>query len=112
MPRHWHQQQQRQQGQQKHWLKRGQGAALRPLRHTPVCSAGATVNVGVDPSKCVITKLKMDKDRKKILERKVSVQAFSLGSKCGSTTKPPTAASNSKDEQEGGGCPSPRNHGA
>ena len=31
---------------------------------------GATVNVGVHPSNCVITKLKLDKDRKKILERK------------------------------------------
>jgi hypothetical protein len=28
------------------------------------------VNVGVHPSNCVITKLKLDKDRKKILERK------------------------------------------
>ncbi len=31
---------------------------------------GATVNVGIDPSKVVITKLKIDKDRKRILERK------------------------------------------
>merc|ERR1712094_106223 len=31
---------------------------------------GATVNVGLDASKVVITKLKMDKDRKKLLERK------------------------------------------
>lgn len=31
---------------------------------------GATVNVGLDPSKCVITKLKIDKDRKALLERK------------------------------------------
>ena len=31
---------------------------------------GATVNVGVHPSKCVITRLKLDKDRKAILERK------------------------------------------
>ena len=30
----------------------------------------ATVNVGVDPSKVVITKLKIDKDRKALLERK------------------------------------------
>lgn len=28
------------------------------------------MNVGVDPSKVVISKLKMDKDRKAILERK------------------------------------------
>ena len=34
-----------------------------------VC-AGATVNVGIHPSKVVITKLKLDKDRKALLERK------------------------------------------
>eukprot|EP00306_Pavlova_sp_CCMP459_P008811 CAMPEP_0185162332 /NCGR_PEP_ID=MMETSP1139-20130426/6380_1 /TAXON_ID=298111 /ORGANISM="Pavlova sp., Strain CCMP459" /LENGTH=120 /DNA_ID=CAMNT_0027727655 /DNA_START=18 /DNA_END=380 /DNA_ORIENTATION=- len=33
-------------------------------------ASGATVNVGIDPSKTVITKLKLDKDRKAILERK------------------------------------------
>ena len=32
---------------------------------------GATVNVGVDPSKVVITKLKLDKDRTALLERKM-----------------------------------------
>ena len=31
---------------------------------------GATVNVGIDPSMVVITKLKIDKDRKALLERK------------------------------------------
>merc|ERR1712063_229684 len=31
---------------------------------------GANVHVGIHPSKVVIVKLKMDKDRKKILERK------------------------------------------
>merc|ERR1711893_428038 len=31
---------------------------------------GATVHVGIHPSKVVIVKLKMDKDRKKILDRK------------------------------------------
>merc|ERR1711976_60048 len=31
---------------------------------------GATVQVGIDPSKCIITKLKLDKDRKSILDRK------------------------------------------
>ena len=35
-----------------------------------VCSVGATVNVGIDPSKVVITKLKLDKDRKALLDRK------------------------------------------
>ena len=33
---------------------------------------GATVNVGLQPSNCVITKLKIDKDRKALLERKAS----------------------------------------
>ena len=28
------------------------------------------MNVGIDPSKCIITKLKIDKDRKSLLERK------------------------------------------
>lgn len=32
--------------------------------------SGATVNVGIDTSKVVITKLKLDKDRKALLERK------------------------------------------
>jgi len=36
---------------------------------------GATVNIGVDPSKCVITKLKLDKDRKGILDRKDRAKA-------------------------------------
>jgi len=31
---------------------------------------GASVAVGIDPSKVVVTKLKMDKDRKSLLERK------------------------------------------
>merc|ERR1711935_97740 len=33
-------------------------------------ASGATVQVGIHPSKCVITKLKLDKDRKSILDRK------------------------------------------
>lgn len=36
--------------------------------------AGATVNVGIDPSKVVITKLKIDKDRKALLERKLGTK--------------------------------------
>jgi large subunit ribosomal protein L26e len=35
-------------------------------------ASGATVQVGIHPSKCVITKLKLDKDRKAILDRKNS----------------------------------------
>ena len=33
---------------------------------------GTTVQVGIHPSNCVITKLKMDKDRKSILERRAA----------------------------------------
>merc|ERR1711998_158486 len=36
---------------------------------------GATVNVGIDPSKVIITKLKLDKDRKALLERKRGANA-------------------------------------
>jgi large subunit ribosomal protein L26e len=36
---------------------------------------GATVHVGIHPSKVVIVKLKMDKDRKAILERKARSRA-------------------------------------
>ena len=32
-------------------------------------SNGQSVPIGIAPSKCVITKLKLDKDREKILER-------------------------------------------
>ena len=35
-------------------------------------ASGATVQVGIHPSNCVITKLKLDKDRKAILDRKNS----------------------------------------
>lgn len=41
--------------------------------------AGATVNVGVDPSKVVITKLKLDKDRKALLDRKQGRKAAEKG---------------------------------
>ncbi|KAI3981944.1 hypothetical protein MKX01_018850 [Papaver californicum] len=36
---------------------------------------GSTVNVGVNPSKCVITKLRLDKDRKSLLDRKAKGRA-------------------------------------
>ncbi|WOL02826.1 hypothetical protein Cni_G11545 [Canna indica] len=36
---------------------------------------GSTVNVGINPSKCVITKLKLDKDRKALLDRKARGRA-------------------------------------
>lgn len=38
------------------------------------------VNVGVQPSNCVITKLKLDKDRKKILDRKAAGRAAKAAS--------------------------------
>ncbi|CAI5473409.1 unnamed protein product [Closterium sp. Yama58-4] len=40
---------------------------------------GATVNVGVHPSKVVITKLKLDKDRKALLDRKAKGRAADKG---------------------------------
>lgn len=35
-------------------------------------ASGATVQVGIDPSKVVVTKIKLDKDRKEMLKRKDS----------------------------------------
>lgn len=40
---------------------------------------GATVQVGINPSKVVITKLKLDKDRKALLERKKGAKAEDKG---------------------------------
>merc|ERR1712108_75625 len=40
---------------------------------------GATVNVGIHPSKLVIVKLKMEKDRKAILDRRAKGRAEALG---------------------------------
>eukprot|EP00246_Nothoceros_aenigmaticus_P008855 TRINITY_DN239_c0_g2_i1.p1 TRINITY_DN239_c0_g2~~TRINITY_DN239_c0_g2_i1.p1 ORF type:complete len:148 (-),score=34.35 TRINITY_DN239_c0_g2_i1:371-814(-) len=40
---------------------------------------GATVNVGIHPSKVVVTKLKLDKDRKALLERKGKGRAAEKG---------------------------------
>lgn len=42
---------------------------------------GATVPVGIHPSKVVITKLKMDKDRKQILDRKARSKQADLKGK-------------------------------
>ena len=39
-------------------------------RQTREKANGATVNVGINPSNVIITKLKLDKDRKDLLERK------------------------------------------
>ncbi|KAI5706002.1 60S ribosomal protein L26 [Diaphorina citri] len=48
---------------------------------------GATVYVGIHPSKCVIVKLKMDKDRKKIIERRAKGRAAVLGKDKGKYTE-------------------------
>merc|ERR1719510_696707 len=48
---------------------------------------GATVNVGIHPSKLVIVKLKMDKDRKKILDRRAKGRAQALGKDKGKYTE-------------------------
>merc|ERR1712097_100774 len=42
-------------------------------------SNGSTVNVGIHPSNVVITKLKLDKDRRKILDRKDTSKAMEKG---------------------------------
>lgn len=41
--------------------------------------AGATANVGIHPSNVVITKLKMDKDRKNLIARKKAASADAKG---------------------------------
>ncbi|ERN11656.1 hypothetical protein AMTRI_Chr03g138980 [Amborella trichopoda] len=40
---------------------------------------GSTVNVGINPSKVMVTKLKLDKDRKSLLERKGKGRAAEKG---------------------------------
>lgn len=49
------------------------------LLSPPQPSSGATVNVGVDPSKCIITKLKLDKDRRALLDRKSAAKTADKG---------------------------------
>merc|ERR1719273_780304 len=48
---------------------------------------GATVNVGIHPSKVAIVKLKMDKDRKAILDRRAKGRADALGKDKGKYTE-------------------------
>ena len=43
----------------------------------PSIVSGATVNVGINPSNVVITKLKMDKDRRNLIDRKKAAYAAS-----------------------------------
>ena len=53
---------------------------------------GATVNVGIHPSKVAIVKLKMDKDRKAILDRRAKGRAEALGKDKGKYTEESAAA--------------------
>jgi len=48
---------------------------------------GATANVGIHPSKVTIVKLKMDKDRKNILDRRAKGRAMALGKDKGKYTE-------------------------
>ncbi|KAI4488469.1 hypothetical protein M0802_011575 [Mischocyttarus mexicanus] len=52
----------------------------------------ANVYVGIDPSKTVIVKLKMDKDRKKIIDRRGKGRLAALGKDKGKYTEDTTAA--------------------
>ena len=53
---------------------------------------GATVNVGIHPSKVTIVKLKMDKDRKAILDRRAKGRAEALGKDKGKYTEESSAS--------------------
>lgn len=48
---------------------------------------GATVYIGIHPSKVVVVKLKMDKDRKKILERRAKGKEIATGKAKGKHTE-------------------------
>ncbi|KAL0269780.1 UNVERIFIED_CONTAM: hypothetical protein PYX00_007399 [Menopon gallinae] len=52
---------------------------------------GATTYVGIHPSKVVIVKLKMDKDRKRIIERRAKGRLAALGKDKGKYTEETTA---------------------
>ncbi|GAB0099691.1 60S ribosomal protein L26 [Sergentomyia squamirostris] len=54
---------------------------------------GTNVYVGIHPSKCLIVKLKMDKDRKKILDRRAKGRLAALGKDKGKYTEESAAAS-------------------
>ncbi|XP_069677903.1 large ribosomal subunit protein uL24 [Periplaneta americana] len=53
---------------------------------------GASVYVGIHPSKTVIVKLKMDKDRKKIIDRRSKGRLAALGKEKGKYTEESAAA--------------------
>ncbi|KAJ0183495.1 hypothetical protein K1T71_001471 [Dendrolimus kikuchii] len=53
---------------------------------------GASAYVGIHPSKCVIVKLKMNKDRKAILDRRAKGRLAALGKDKGKYTEETTTA--------------------
>ena len=53
---------------------------------------GATTNVGIHPSKVAIVKLKMDKDRKLIIDRRAKGRAAATGKDKGKYTEETAAA--------------------
>lgn len=55
---------------------------------------GATVFVGIHPSNVVIVKLKLDKDRKAILERRAAGRALKQGKTKGKHTEESVAEKN------------------
>ena len=55
-------------------------------------ASGASVYVGLHPSKVCIVKLKMDKDRKKILDRRAKGRALTTGNDKGKYTEETAAA--------------------
>lgn len=59
---------------------------------------GSTVNVGIHPSKVVVTKLKLDKDRKALLDRKAKGRAADKGKGKGKFTAEEVAAAPSLQE--------------
>lgn len=48
---------------------------------------GASVNIGIHPSKVVIVKLKMDRDRKQIIERRAKGRELAEGKAKGKHTE-------------------------
>lgn len=58
---------------------------------------GSNVYVGVHPSKCVIVKLKMDKDRKKILDRRAKGRLAALNKGKGKYTEETAATASAME---------------
>jgi len=58
------------------YASRTQKLTARVSLSSRVSSTGQTINAGIDPSKVLITKLHMDKDRKALLARKGGAGKF------------------------------------